>query len=78
MIRDPELHRGRNPQGFMDAAKIVVCDVQRHRSRMVLKFLAESIGEPGEAALLHAEGQVLPLDMASRDRRGNPPTASIL
>jgi hypothetical protein len=37
-------HGWRDPQGFVDAAEVIVHVVQRDRMGVVLKLLAESIG----------------------------------
>src|SRR5271163_1444414 len=48
---------------LMGAPEVVVHVVQRLRVRQVLNFLAEGVGEPGEAAHAHPHRQVLPLDI---------------
>ena len=48
----------------MNTAEIKVrIDIKRDRRFMVFQFLAESIGEAGEAALLHPKRQILALDV---------------
>src|ERR1043165_3283871 len=67
VIRDADLHSRRDAQGLMDAAKIVVSDVQRHRRAMVQIVLAEAGREPREPTLLHPKRQVLPFDIGRAD-----------
>jgi hypothetical protein len=57
---------------LMNAAEIVVRDVQGHRRRMVLQLLAEAVGQPREAARRHAKRQIAALDMARADLGGHP------
>jgi|GEM_PF-2017985 len=39
----------------MDAAEIVLGNIQRDRRNMIIKLLRETIGEPSEPALAHAK-----------------------
>jgi hypothetical protein len=43
----------------MDTRKIVVHVVQREGCDVVVQLLGESVGQPGEAAIAHADGEVL-------------------
>ena len=47
-VGDAERHGRRSPQGFVDAAHVLVPDVQAHGRRVVLELFRERIGEPGE------------------------------
>jgi hypothetical protein len=67
MIRNPECHSGRLTDGFMHAAKIITRNVQANGSNVMIKFLAETVRQSRKAPLLHAESQILPLDVAGRD-----------
>lgn len=67
MIGDPRRHRGRHPKGSMNAAEIVVREVQRQGRFQVRQFLAERIGQPGKPPAHHADGQVLPFDVGRGD-----------
>jgi len=50
MIRDTKLHRWRYAQRLMDAAEILVRDVQHDGGHMVLEFFREGVCPPREAA----------------------------
>ena len=67
MIGDAKLHRGRDPQGFVDAAEVVVGDIEGDGSRMVFELLAKGIGQTREPALLHPKGEVLAFDVGRAD-----------
>jgi hypothetical protein len=54
----------------VDAAEVVVREVQPERCRVVLQLLGEGIGQAGEAADAHPHGQVGALDVAGRDVLG--------
>src|SRR5205809_742778 len=60
-------HCGSHPQRAMRLEKVVMSEVQRNRSLEVLKFLAESVGQPCEPSAVHPQRKVLTLDV----RRGN-------
>ena len=51
----------------MDAAKVVIGEVQRDGCFQVLKFLRESVRQARESAHPHPHREVLALDKASRD-----------
>src|SRR6266478_34573 len=51
----------------MNAAKIVIGEVQRDSSFQVRQLLAERIGEPRKPAKLHPHREVLPFHVASRN-----------
>lgn len=57
-------HRRSDAQCAVDAAKIVVDEIESHGQPMVLYFFGEPICQPSEAAHLHSHGEVLPLGMA--------------
>jgi hypothetical protein len=48
----------------MDAAEVVVHEVQRDGGAVVLDLLGEGVGQAGESAHRHAHGQVLAPDVA--------------
>jgi hypothetical protein len=60
--------RWRSLYGFLNAAEIIVHDVERDGRNMIIKLLREAIGKPGEPARAQAEGKVLPLDVTDRKR----------
>lgn len=51
----------------MDAAEIVVHEIERQRENVVVELLAESVGEPGEAPHRHTHREVVPLDVRGRN-----------
>ena len=51
----------------MHPAEVVVHVVEGHGMNVVLPLLTESIGQPGKPAHRHAHGEVLPLNVGSRD-----------
>ena len=51
----------------MDAAKIVVCEVQAESGPKVLPLLAESVRQSRESANLHSHREILPLNDRSAD-----------
>ena len=65
MIGNPERHSWRFADGFMHAAKIVMRDIQANGRNMMVKLLAETVRQSRKPPLLHAERQILPLDVAS-------------
>jgi hypothetical protein len=71
MVGDSESHGGRGFHRFMDAAEIVVGNVQRHGRRVVFELFGKAVGEPGKAPAGHPNRQVLPLDIAGRNLGGN-------
>lgn len=48
----------------MNPAEVVMGDVQRDRRDVVVQLLREAVGQAGEPARPHAQGKVLPLDIA--------------
>ncbi len=54
-------------EALMDAAEIVVHVVNRDGGRVVFDLLRESGGQSREPAHAHADGEILPLDVASAD-----------
>ena len=48
----------------MNPNEVVVSILNRQRSYVVLKFLGESVSQPGESAVSHADGEILPLHVA--------------
>jgi len=60
----------------MDTAEIVIRKMQIHSSPKILQFPRERIGQTCEAAKLHSDRQVLPLDIAGGDVIGIGVTAA--
>ena len=63
-IGDANGLRWRRAQGLMNAAKIVVSDVQRDCRNMVVQLFRKAVGKPAKPALAHAERKVLPFNVA--------------
>ena len=53
--------------GRMDTAEIVVHEVERHRVRVHLDFLAEGVGQSRESPHRHPHREILALDVARGD-----------
>jgi len=51
----------------MNTDEVVMHEVDRHRVRMVLRLLAERVGESRELARSHPNGQVSPFCVAGAD-----------
>jgi len=64
MITNAGFHGWRDVQRLMHAPEVVIHEVQRHGVRVVLDLLAETVGQPREAAHAHAHRQVGTLDIA--------------
>src|SRR5215472_10114168 len=60
------MHGWCDPQRFVDAAEIIIGSIKRHRRAVILEFLAETVSEPRQPTLAHAEGKVLALDVTGR------------
>ena len=69
-ISDASNHGGRNLQRLIDAAGVLVHEVQRDRVRVVLDLLREGVGQASETPYGHARRQVLALDVGSGDMLG--------
>ncbi len=67
MVRNAKLHRRRDAQGFVNAAHIVVRNVQGDGSTVVQVGLAEAVRKPREPALRHAQREVLALNVGRAD-----------
>lgn len=65
MVRDPSFHGGGDAQRLVNAAKIVMHEVQSHGVFEVFNLLAEAFGKAGEATHAYAHSQILALDVAS-------------
>ena len=63
MIGDPRFHSGRDAKRSVKLAKIVKAEVERNRRAVVVEFVAEAVGQPGQPANLHPHGEVLALHM---------------
>ena len=70
MIGGSGLHARRNAKGTMNAAEIVIREIQRDGSLQVRQFLAERIGQQRKTSHCHAHGQVLPFHKTGRDVLG--------
>ena len=57
-------HCGGHTQRLVNAAEVVVHEVQTDCMHVVLDFLAEAIGQPSESPHVHAHRQVLALHEA--------------
>ena len=67
VVGDSGSHSRGNPQRLVDAAEIVIHEVQRNSVAEVFHLFGKSIGQPGEPPHAHAHGEVLALDKARRD-----------
>lgn len=63
----PGLHRRRSLERSVDAAEVVVREIQCRRCGQTLKLLAEHQREPGEPPKEGPDAEVAPLDMAGAD-----------
>jgi hypothetical protein len=78
VVRDFSLHRGRHPQRPMDAAEIVVREVQRQRRVQVIPLLRVGVRQAREP-LAHCRSEPFfrsTCDVLARSRSGTPLTAS--
>lgn len=66
-IRDSGCHGRRFLQCLVNAAEVVVAEVQRNGCLQVFDLLAERICKPRESPAHHAKRQVLPLDIVGAD-----------
>jgi len=63
MIANACFHRGSDAQRLVNAAEIVVHEVERERVLVVFHFLRERIRQPRESPHGHSHRKVLPLDV---------------
>lgn len=56
-----------NTEGLANPDKVILHQVNRHRSGVDLNLLTEAISRPRKAAHQHPHRAVLPLDLAGRD-----------
>ena len=63
MICKASFHSRGDSQCFVDAAEVVVHEVQGHGMTVILNFLAESICQARKTAHSHAHCEVLPLNV---------------
>lgn len=70
VICNPRSHRRRDPQGLVNAAKVVKSEPARNSGPVVLEALAKRIGQTRETAKAHARAQVAALDNRSADAFG--------
>jgi len=64
VVRDPRRHGWRHPQRLVNPTEVVVHEVQRDGSAVILDLLGEGVGQAGEPTHGHPHGQVLALDVA--------------
>jgi hypothetical protein len=64
VVGDSRFHRGRDAQGLVNPAEIVVHEVNRGMVFVVVQLLAKGVGQPREAAVAHAECEVLAFNVA--------------
>lgn len=67
MVANLRLHCRGYAQRLMHAAEVVIHEVESEGMTVIVDFLRERVGEPGEAAHLHPHREVLALDVAGRD-----------
>jgi len=65
VIRDPGSHRRRDPQRSVDAAEVVVREMQGQGRLQVLPLFRERVGQPGEPLAPLAKRSVVPLYVRS-------------
>lgn len=63
-------HRSRNAERLMHAHEVVVHVEQRNRVNMILKLLAERVGQASEAPHIHPHVEILPFNKRSRNMLG--------
>ena len=68
MVGDTGFHRGRNAQGLVNPAEVVMHEMNRGGVLVVLQLLAECVGETRKSSVAHAEGEVLPFNMTGGDK----------
>lgn len=64
MIRHPGLHCWRNAQRLMNPAKTVVNEIDGDHVPVIVGLLGEPIGQPGESAHSHPNGEIGTLNIA--------------
>ena len=67
MVSDSSFHHGRDAQRAVNAARVVIGEVQGQGRFQIIPLFRESVGEPGEPLAPLPERSVLPLDMAGTD-----------
>src|SRR5260370_5680382 len=67
VVCNSSFHSRSNAQGLMYSAEVVIHEVQRQRVLVILNLLGERIREPGETSHVHPHGEVLPLNVTSRN-----------
>src|SRR3954454_17754018 len=67
MIGDPKCDRWRGAQRFVNAAEVVMGDVQGDGGNMVFQLLAETICQSRETPASHAQRQVSAFRVAGRN-----------
>ena len=63
MVCETSFHSRRHSQCLVDAAEVVVKEVNRNLMRMIFNLLAESVGQPRESSHSHSHEEILPLDI---------------
>ena len=67
MIANASFHRRGDTQRLMNAAEVVIHEVERERVLVVLDFLGECIRQPRKAAHVHPHRKILPFDKTCRN-----------
>ena len=67
MIREPRFHRRRHPQRLVNAAVVVVHEVQRDGMTVVLQLLGKAVCQPRKPPHPHAHREVLALNVRRAD-----------
>ena len=67
MLTDTSFHRRSNPQSLMNSREVVPHVEQRNGMNVVLDLFAKAVDQAGKAPHGHTHGQVLALDIASRN-----------
>src|ERR1700692_666934 len=67
MIGQTRLHRGSNSEARMNAAEIVIREVQGHSGFQMRELFRERIGQSRKSSHRHSHSQVLPLHKRSAD-----------
>ena len=62
-IGNPRCHGWAHAKRLVDADEIVEGEIQRQRVDVVLKLLAEGVGQSRESAVLHPDREVGALDI---------------
>ena len=69
VIYEPSIQIGRDLQGFVNPAKVIVCKVNGKCCTHIFDLAGERIGQPSETTHLHADREVLALHVRSGNVR---------